>query len=277
MKTVLSVAGSDPSGGAGLQADLKTFAAFGVYGMAAITSVIAQNTIRVSASQPIGTRMIRAQLESVFEDIYPDAVKIGLIPNRSSARAIGKALRRHSPRFVVLDPVAVASTGTRLARNSALRGIIRDLLPLTTLVTPNLPEASALTGLEVRTRAQMEQAAKALVSLGARAALVKGGHFKSRDNPDSDCDDFLLAEGHGSWLSARRVNTANTHGTGCTLSSAIAACLALGMTIEESVRQGKAFVTAALSTGLNLGRGSGPLNHGAWHPTDFPVNRYRPI
>lgn len=255
MKTVLSIAGTDPTGGAGIQTDLKTFEAHGVYGMAAITVVIAQNTTGVTAMQPVSAALVGQQLDCVFRDIRPDAVKIGMLYDEDIVHTVAERLRRYGAPPIVLDPVIRSSSGHALLQPAAEHALLEELFPLCTLVTPNLAEASAICGYPVTDRAQMERAAKDIAACSGHAALVKGGHL-------ADCaDDLLFDHGTLHWLSAPRIDNPNTHGTGCTLSSAIACGLAQGLPLTESVTRAKRYLTACIRCGLALGHGSGPLQH----------------
>lgn len=255
MKCCLTIAGSDCSGGAGIQADLKTFAAHGVYGMSVIVSVVAENTRRVLSIRDLEPSCVSDQLDAVFEDLPVHAVKVGMLSSAPLMETVAEKLRQYAPAHVVLDPVMVAKGGCALMQPQALQTLRQKLLPLATLVTPNLPEAAALTGLPVETPGQMEEAARALCGLGANCALVKGGHLKG------DALDLLYDGAHFCSFSHPRLDTKNTHGTGCTLSSAIAANLALGLSLEQAVAAGKDYVTQAIRHALPLGHGSGPTNH----------------
>jgi hydroxymethylpyrimidine/phosphomethylpyrimidine kinase len=255
MRTVLTVAGTDPSGGAGLHADLKTFTAHGVYGMGVVTAIVAQNTRGVYAIEKVSPGMVAAQLEAVFDDIVPDAVKIGMVPDADAIAAIARVLRKYRPRLVVIDPVMVSTSGHRLLGAGAESALVAELFPLAALVTPNVPEAEALCGFSVVTRDDMERAGAAIRRFGPGAVLVKGGHLAG------SCDDFLSGDSVSRWYRAPRVDTKNTHGTGCTLSAAIAANLAGGSNLDEAVERGKAYLFGALSRGLDLGKGSGPVDH----------------
>jgi hydroxymethylpyrimidine/phosphomethylpyrimidine kinase len=258
MRTALTIAGSDSSGGAGIQADLKTFAAHGVFGMSAITAVTAQNTQTVTRVLALPADMVTAQIDAVLADIPPDATKIGMLATAAIAGAVATALARHRLPFVVLDTVMVAKGGARLLdpTDHEAVAILRDrLLPLAFLVTPNVPEAEALTGMSIRTVEDLERAAVRLVALGARAALVKGGHL---DGPAVD----VLHDGTiTTHLTAPRIDTRHTHGTGCTLSSAIAARLALGDDLVSACRAAKTYVSKAIAQAPGLGHGHGPLGH----------------
>jgi hydroxymethylpyrimidine/phosphomethylpyrimidine kinase len=259
ISNVLSIAGSDPSGGAGIQADLKTFAANGVYGMAAITALTAQNTRGVSGVELVSPEFVAAQIAAVFADVRVDAVKIGMIATADIAYAVGEALADHSDVPVVLDPVMVAKGGAPLLADDAMEALRKALLPRATVVTPNLPEAARLTGTaEATDRRGMAAQAAMLVDLGPRAALVKGGHLENAHSPD-----VLVTEGATHWLDAPRHTTKNTHGTGCTLSSALAAQLARGMSLHDAARAAKDYVAGAIRAAddLTVGSGHGPVHH----------------
>lgn len=254
-----SIAGSDSSGGAGIQADLKTFAALGVYGACAITALTAQNTRGVSAIYDVPAEFIAAQIDAVFSDLEVGAVKIGMLSHVTAIQAVAKGLDRHRAKNVVLDPVMAASTGVRLLALDAIAMLRKELIPRALVVTPNLPEAAALTGASLaRNEEEMEVQARQLLSLGARNVLIKGGHGEGVDSVD-----LLIGQGEVVRLAARRIATRNTHGTGCTLSSAIAAGLAKGRDLTAAVQDAKAYVTAAIAAAdqLNVGHGRGPLHH----------------
>ncbi|WP_176083840.1 bifunctional hydroxymethylpyrimidine kinase/phosphomethylpyrimidine kinase [Martelella sp. HB161492] len=256
---ILSIAGSDPSGGAGIQADLKTFAARGTYGMAALTALTAQNTQGVSGVEQVSADFVAAQIAAIFADIRVDAVKIGMIANAGVAKAVAKSLAGHRPLAVVLDPVMVAKGGARLLPEDAITVLRAELLPLATLITPNLPEAAALLDMEeARDRDMMLVQAAALRALGPAAVLVKGGHLDGAESPD-----LLLSEEGPVWFEAARVATKNTHGTGCTLSSAIAAEIGKGLPLAEATRVAKAYVAEAIAAAdaLSVGGGHGPVHH----------------
>lgn len=255
MKAVLSIAGSDSSGGAGIQADIKTIAAHGLFAETAITALTAQNTTGVTGVFEVDPAFVVAQIDAVFEDIRPDAVKIGMVASSGIIAAIADALERQGAQNVVLDPVMVATSGARLIDEDAVEALRTRLLPLATVATPNMPEAQVLCGMAVDGDATMERAARMLAE-GKQAVLVKGGHR-------SDAADDVLVEADGSvtWMRGPRIDTKNTHGTGCTLSSAIACGLAEGLDVVASVRRARAYVRGALAAGLDLGRGSGPLDH----------------
>lgn len=256
---ILSIAGSDPSGGAGIQADLKAFAARGTFGMAVLTALTAQNTQGVSGVHLIPAAFVADQIREVFSDIRVDAVKIGMIASAEIAEAVADVLSEHPDVPLVLDPVMVAKGGHSLLATDAVDALKRRLLPLATLITPNLPEAAALLGTaEAKDRPTMTRQAEQLLSLGAKAALIKGGHLESAESPD------VLTGQHGSvWFEAARIATPNTHGTGCTLSSAVAAELGKGADLVDAVRTAKAYLAGAIarSNGLTVGSGHGPVHH----------------
>jgi hydroxymethylpyrimidine/phosphomethylpyrimidine kinase len=257
---VLSIAGSDSGGGAGIQADLKTFAALGCFGMTAITALTAQNTCGVRAIHPVPPDMLRAQIDAVLEDIGADAVKVGMLHSPEIVRTVAQAIDRHQLSRVVFDPVMVATSGAKLIDDPAIAVLVAELFPRTALITPNLDEAALLVGRPLASAQDMAQAAAELGARGARAVLLKGGHLTG----DKVIDVLLEASGEPIWMAAPRIDTANTHGTGCTLSSAIAAHLALGATLTQAVQQARDFVRQALQAGASVktGQGSGPLNHG---------------
>ncbi len=259
-RRVLTIAGSDSGGGAGIQADLKTIAALGCYGASAITALTAQNTTGVRAIHPVPADFTTAQIDAVLEDIGADAVKIGMLYSSELIRAVAGALRRWSARNVVLDPVMVAQSGDRLLREEAVAALQEHLIPLADIITPNLPEAEVLLGRPILDRETMAEAAVALGRLGSRAVLLKGGHL---EEPESADLLHLPAEKRTVVFSSPRIPTANTHGTGCTLSAAIAAGLAKGRELEQAVREAKAFLDGALRSGADyaLGRGRGPVHH----------------
>ena len=255
MQTALTIAGSDSGGGAGIQADLKTFAAHGVFGTSAITALTAQNTLGVTRVDAVAPAMVAAQIDAVASDFALDATKIGMLADATIVLVVADALDRHALRNVVLDPVMVSKSGARLLDRDAIDALVTALVPRVAIVTPNVPEAEALTGLEIRNVDDLRRAARRLVELGARAAFVKGGHL---DGPAIDViwDGATLTE-----LSAPRVNTRHTHGTGCTLSAALAARLALGDDLATAARAAKDYVTRAIAQAPGLGHGHGPLQH----------------
>lgn len=255
MKKLLSIAGSDCSGGAGIQADLKTFAAHGAFGMSVIVSVVAENTRRVLSMQEVAPDIVRDQITAVFEDMGADGVKVGLLPGADAIGAVADKLREYQVQNAVIDPVMVAKGGQPLSRPEALEALKREIVPLAFVLTPNIPEAEVLTGFPVETTEDMRRAARRLHEMGARNVLIKGGH---REGEALD----LLYDGAAFHLfSAARINTKNTHGTGCTLSSAIAANLAHNMPLIEAVAAAKAYVTEAIAHAVPIGKGQGPLNH----------------
>ena len=255
----LTVAGSDSSGGAGIQADLKSFAALGVYGASVITALTAQNTRGVAAVHPVPAAFVAAQIDAVFGDLEVRAVKIGMVAEFSVIEAIAAGLQRWSPRHVVLDPVMVATSGDRLLAADAVEGLRKKLIPRAALITPNLPEAAALLGEPIAIdEAAIESQGRRLLALGCPAVLIKGGHGQGRDSID-----YLITAGRVVALAAPRIATQNTHGTGCSLSAAIAAALAKGEDLETAVRNAKTFVSAAIAAadGLGIGHGHGPIYH----------------
>ena len=256
MKTVLTIAGSDCSGGAGIQADLKTMTAHGVYGMSVITALTAQNTMGVQGILSIPGEFVAKQIDSVFSDIRPDAVKIGMMSNVEIIEVVAERLKHYEFTNIVLDPVMVSTSRHRLLEPSAEEALIRILLPMARILTPNLPEAMVLAHRDDITNCEeMLEAAKVIATETGAAILVKGGHL-------TDCaDDLLYDHGNVYWYSAPRIDTDNTHGTGCTLSSAIASGLALGLDLNKAVAQAKEYITGALRNDPHLGHGNGPLNH----------------
>jgi hydroxymethylpyrimidine/phosphomethylpyrimidine kinase len=257
---VLSIAGSDSGGGAGIQADLKTFSALGCFGMTAITALTAQNTCGVRAIHAVPPQMLRDQIDAVMDDIGADAVKIGMLHSPEIVLTVAEAIDRYALKNVVFDPVMVATSGAVLIDNTALDVLVRELFPRATVITPNLDEAALLVGRALTTSQDMEQAALALLDKGARAVLIKGGHLPG----DTVIDLLMMKSGEKFWMQAPRIHSPNTHGTGCTLSSAMAAHLALGASLVEAVQHARVFVREALQAGAQVrtGKGSGPLNHG---------------
>jgi hydroxymethylpyrimidine/phosphomethylpyrimidine kinase len=255
----LTIAGSDSSGGAGIQADLKTFAALGVYGASVITALTAQNTQGVAGIHDVPPEFIAAQIDAVFADLDVAAVKIGMVGRAAAIEAVARGLTRHRAGVVVLDPVMVAASGDRLLAPDAIGALRRLLIPRALVVTPNLPEAAVLAGASIaRNEKEMEAQARAILERGARYVLIKGGHGDGEDSVD-----LLVGQGEVVRLAAKRIATRNTHGTGCTLSSAIAAGLAKGADLVTAARDAKAYVTAAIAAAdrLAVGRGRGPLHH----------------
>ncbi|MBQ2827592.1 MAG: bifunctional hydroxymethylpyrimidine kinase/phosphomethylpyrimidine kinase [Clostridia bacterium] len=255
MKTALTIAGSDCSGGAGIQADLKTMTMNGVYAMSVITALTAQNTTGVRAIQESTPDFLGEQLDAVFEDIYPDAVKIGMVASSELICVIADRLAYHKAKNVVVDPVMVTTSGSSLMKTEAVQTLVEKLLPIATLVTPNIPEAQILSGKIIESKEDMLSAAKSIGDAYGCAVLLKGGHSIN------DANDLLYANGESVWFEGKRINNPNTHGTGCTLSSAIASNLAKGFTLAESVQRAKDYISGALSAMLDLGNGSGPMNH----------------
>lgn len=256
MKTALTIAGSDSSGGAGIQADLKTMMAHGVFGMSAITALTAQNTMGVAAVSEVAPEFLVAQIDSVFSDIPPDGVKVGMVSSAALIEAIAERMKHYGVEKLVVDPVMVATSGARLLDEAAVGILQEKLLPLARVITPNLREAEVLVGRPIRGRKEMEEAAAEIFSRCGCAVLCKGGHSAG------DANDLLYTETGMRWYEAKRIDNPNTHGTGCTLSSAIASNLALGDDLEEAVAKAKEYVRGALSAMLDLGHGSGPLHHG---------------
>ena len=255
MKTALTIAGSDSSGGAGIQADIKTMTMNGVYAMSAITALTAQNTLGVTGIFEVPPQFLAQQIDAVFQDIRPDAVKIGMVSSSSLIRTIAGRLRAHEAENLVVDPVMVATSGARLMEAEAISTLTRELLPMAALLTPNIPEAEVLSGQAIRSQADMQAAAEKISRAYGCAVLCKGGHSLS------DANDLLYIDGHCQWFRGRRIDNPNTHGTGCTLSSAIAANLAKGFPLDQAVSRAKAYISGALEAMLDLGQGSGPINH----------------
>lgn len=255
MKNLLTIAGSDCSGGAGIQADLKTFSAHGKYGMSAITAVVAENTARVLSVLPVSPAMIRDQIDAVFADISVDGVKIGMLPDAESMDTVADALAKYRPQKPVIDPVMVAKGGCALMERGALQALKQKIIPRAYILTPNIPEAEAITGISVKSPAEMQTAAKMIFDLGAKNVVIKGGHMAS------EATDILF-DGEGfHTFPQKRVFTKNTHGTGCTFSSAIACYLADGLSAPEAVLRAKAYITGAIVNALSIGHGHGPTNH----------------
>ena len=262
MKTALTIAGSDCSGGAGIQADIKTMTVNGVYAMSAITALTAQNTTGVSGIMEVTPDFLKQQIDMVFEDIRPDAVKIGMVASSELIRVIAERLRFYGAENIVVDPVMVATSGSALMKNDAVETLISELLPIAALATPNIPEAQILSGMTIETEADMEAAAKKIGDSYHCSVLLKGGHNIN------DANDLLYSDGQLRWFYGKRIDNPNTHGTGCTLSSAIAANLAKGCTLAQSVQRAKEYISGALGAMLDLGRGSGPMDHAFMLPKD---------
>jgi phosphomethylpyrimidine kinase len=255
MKAALTIAGSDSSGGAGIQADLKTMTLNGVFAMSAITALTAQNTMGVTDIVEVESDFLKAQLDAVFEDIYPDAVKIGMVSDKELIETIAEKLIEYDAKNIVLDPVMVATSGSKLLKDDAIGALKERLIPLAELITPNIPEAEILSRLKIKDDKDMQKSAKVIADNFDVNVLLKGGHAIN------DANDFLLVDGNSIWIKGDRIDNKNTHGTGCTLSSAIAANLAKNKSIEEAVRLSKKYLEGALKDGLDLGKGSGPMNH----------------
>lgn len=255
MKKVLTIAGSDCSGGAGIQADIKTFSAHGVFGMSVIISVVAENTSRVIDFQDISPDIIEKQIDAVFEDIEVDAVKIGMLSNAEIMKAVAKKLKEYNPKNVVIDPVMYAKTGDALMDPNAIDTMIAEVIPLADVLTPNIPEAEKIAGIEIDNIEKMKEAARIIHEMGCRSVLVKGGHAVG------DAVDVLFDGEEYSYYSAERINTKNTHGTGCTYSSSIASNLALEHPLAEAIAESKEYVTNAIKHSLSIGKGHGPTNH----------------
>lgn len=255
MRTALTIAGSDCSGGAGIQADLKTMSALGVFGMSVIVSVVAENTCRVISIEDISTSVISDQIDAVFEDIVPDAVKVGMLSSPECMECVAAKLAEYKPRHIVVDPVMYAKNGSPLMEEGSIGSLIRTVIPVSTVLTPNIPEAEKIADMEITTIDDMKRAAEKIASFGAHAVLVKGGHHIA--SPDD-----VLFDGNGFHIyPGTRINTKNTHGTGCTLSSAIASYLALGCGLDEAVGKAKEYVSGAIRNALELGKGNGPTDH----------------
>ncbi|WP_025681481.1 bifunctional hydroxymethylpyrimidine kinase/phosphomethylpyrimidine kinase [Paenibacillus massiliensis] len=255
MKTVLTIAGSDPSGGAGIQADLKTMTCLGVYGMSVITALTAQNTTGVVGIFESEPEFVEQQLDCIFTDIRPDAVKIGMVANAAIIRSIAAKLRQYQAEHIVVDPVMVSTSGSVLLQNDALTALKEELFPLAEVITPNLKEGEQLCGFDINTKEDMLRAADTIGCKLTGAVALKGGHSLA------DADDLLMMDGEPYWYRAKRIENMNSHGTGCTLSSAIACFLALDHSLPEAFDHAKAYITACLHAGLNLGAGNGPLHH----------------
>ena len=255
MKTALTIAGSDCSGGAGIQADIKTMTAHGIYAMSAITALTAQNTTGVTDILDSTPAFLSAQLDAVFTDIFPDAVKIGMVSSADLIHVIADKLRQYNARHIVVDPVMVSTSGSRLLQENAVDSLKNQLMPLAELVTPNIPESEILAAMPIHTPSDMETAARIISEEYHCAVLCKGGHDLN------DANDLLWKDGVGRWFPGHRIDNPNTHGTGCTLSSAIASNLAKGMPLDAAVSMAKEYITGALGSMLDLGKGRGPMNH----------------
>ena len=256
MNTALTIAGSDSSGGAGIQADIKTMTVNGVYAMSAITALTAQNTTGVTDIMEVTPKFLAEQLDSIFTDIYPDAIKTGMVASSELIETIAAKLIEYNAKNVVVDPVMVATSGARLISDDAIGTLTTKLLNLATVITPNIPEGEVLSEMKIESKEDMITAAKAICEKYGCSVLLKGGHSLN------DANDLLVETGKEPvWFEGKRINNSNTHGTGCTLSSAIAANLAKGKSLEDAVRAAKEYISGALASGLDLGKGSGPMNH----------------
>lgn len=256
MKTALTIAGSDSSGGAGIQADIKTMISNGVYAMSAVTALTAQNTTGVTAIMEVTPEFLAEELDNIFTDIYPDAVKIGMVSSGALLHVIAEKLQEYKARNIVVDPVMIATSGARLISEEAVEVLKNSLLPMAALVTPNIPEAEVLSGRKIVTPEDMIKAAALIGETYHCAVLCKGGHQLN------DANDLLWKKGGYRWFRGERINNPNTHGTGCTLSSAIASNLAKGYELESAVERAKKYISGALAAMLDLGKGSGPMDHG---------------
>ena len=255
MKTALTIAGSDSSGGAGIQADIKTMTANGVYAMSAITALTAQNTLGVKSIMEVTPEFLEEQLDCIFTDIYPDAIKTGMVSSKILIEMIGKKIKEYRAGNLVVDPVMVATSGAKLISDNAIETLKKELFPLATVITPIIPEAEVLARISVKSEEDMIQAAKIIYETYGCAVLCKGGHQVNNAN------DLLYQKGTYRWFHGKRIENPNTHGTGCTLSSAIASNLAKGHSLEQSVENAKEYISGALRAMLDLGKGSGPMNH----------------
>lgn len=255
MKTALTIAGSDSSGGAGIQADIKTMTANGVYAMSAITALTAQNTLGVKSIMEVTPEFLEEQLDCIFTDIYPDAIKTGMVSSKILIEMIGKKIREYHAGNIVIDPVMVSTSGAKLISDNAIETMKKELFPMATVITPNIPEEEVLSGISIKSEEDMIRAAKIIYETYGCAVLCKGGHQVNNAN------DLLYQKGTYRWFYGKRIENPNTHGTGCTLSSAIASNLAKGHSLEQSVENAKEYISGALSAMLNLGKGSGPMNH----------------
>lgn len=255
MKTILTIAGSDCSGGAGIQADLKTFSAHGLFGMSVVVSVVSENTKEVISVENISQKVIEDQMDAVFNDIFPEAVKIGMLSNPEVMKSVALKLKQYKPKNIVIDPVMYAKNGFPLMDRKNIEALIENIIPLADLLTPNIPEAEEITKSKIKTKEDMEKAAIEISKMGCKSVLIKGGHL------EGDALDILYTNNKFYYFNNKRINTKNTHGTGCTLSSAIASNLALGDDISDAVKKGKDYVTLAIENSLNLGSGNGPTNH----------------
>lgn len=263
MKTALSIAGSDTIGGAGIQADIKTMTANGVYAMTAITALTAQNTLGVSGVFPVSAEFLGQQIDAVFTDIFPDAVKTGMVYSSDIIKTIAEKLKHYNAVNIVVDPVMISTSGSRLIDEYAVDTMKKYLFPIATLVTPNIPEAAAISGIDIKNSDDMIKAARSISEKYDCSVLCKGGHSIN------DANDLLYHDGSAKWFCSERIDNPNTHGTGCTLSSAIASNLAKGYDIEKAVEYAKKYISGAMSSMLDLGNGNGPVDHGFDIKSDF--------
>ncbi len=266
MKTAVTIAGSDCSGGAGIQGDIKTMTAHGVYAMSIITSLTAQNTTGVMDILDVPEKFLSKQIDAIFQDIYPDAIKIGMVSQKHMIHEIAKKLKEYEAKNIVVDPVMITTSGSKLISDDAIEILKEKLLPMATIITPNIPEAEVLSEMVIKTSQDMEKAAKIISDKYGCNVLCKGGHNLN------DANDVLYMDGTLKWFNGKRIENPNTHGTGCTLSSAIAANLAKGFDLPKAVEEGKKYISLALSQNLDLGKGSGPINHAFAVNTNWEVN-----
>ena len=255
MKTAMTIAGSDSSGGAGIQADIKTMTANGVYAMSAITALTAQNTTGVTSIMEVSPKFLEEQITANVTDIFPDSVKTGMVASSELIKVIADSIKKFNLNNIVVDPVMVATSGAKLITDDAIDTLKKNLLPLATIITPNIPEAEVLSEIKIHNSSDMEKAAKIIFEKFGCSVLLKGGHNIN------DANDYLYTKDEQTWFHSKRINNPNTHGTGCTLSSAIASNLAKGLSIKQAVENAKQYISGALNSMLNLGKGSGPLNH----------------
>lgn len=264
MKVVLSIAGSDSSGGAGIQADIKTIIANGCFAETAITALTAQNTLGVRDIMNVTPEFLEHELDAIFEDIRPDAVKIGMVSDKNLIKSIAKKLKQYQAKNIVVDPVMVATSGSKLLSDDAISTLIEELIPLADIITPNIPEAEVLSGIEIHNISDMEEAIKIISKLGSKSVLLKGGHMIN------DANDLLFYNNECRWINGKRINNTNTHGTGCTLSSAIASNLAKDYDIVSAIKRSKYYLSNCLMQMLELGKGSGPMDHG-WNFKEIEI------
>ncbi len=265
MKIVLSIAGSDSSGGAGIQADIKTIIANGCYAETAITALTAQNTTGVIDILNVTPKFLENELDAIFQDIRPDAIKIGMVSDKELIKSIVKKLKEYNAKNIVVDPVMVATSGSKLLSDDAINTLVNELIPLADIITPNIPEAEVLSGMKINSVEDMEKAVKIISKLGSKSTLLKGGHMVN------DANDLLYYDNKLVWINGKRINNPNTHGTGCTLSSAIASNLAKDYSIEDAIKRSKYYLSNCLAQMLDLGKGSGPMDHG-WNFKEIKIN-----